>query len=113
LASSDLTTELHLFDHERLPLYRVNEDLLFTAHVSLFVIIFTTTGSTPAGRGKEAIPMADKRSEIASDVQEQMMEVVGEVKEATSGVIELFVLALVALLGVVALGSLLLFVAIF
>ena len=57
--------------------------------------------------------MADKESEIASDVQEKMMEVAGEVKEATSGVIELFVLALVGLLVMVGLGSLLLFVAIF
>ena len=57
--------------------------------------------------------MADKGSEIASDVQEKMMEVAGEVKEATGGVIELFVLALVGLLAMVALGSLLLFVAIF
>jgi hypothetical protein len=57
--------------------------------------------------------MTDKESEIASDVQEKMMEVAGEVKEATSGVIELFVLALVGLLVMVGLGSLLLFVAIF
>jgi hypothetical protein len=91
----------------------LNEDLLFSVHVPLIVIIFTTTGGTLAGRGKETVLMADKGSEIASDVQEKMKEVAGEVKEATGGVIELFVLALVGLLVMVALGSLLLFVAIF
>jgi hypothetical protein len=77
------------------------------------VIILTTASGTSAGRGKEAVLMTDKGSEIAGGVQEKMMEVAGEVKEATSGVIELFVLALVALLVVVAMGSLLLFIAIF
>jgi hypothetical protein len=95
----------------------LTEDPPFSVHASLFVIICTITGVTPVGRGKEAVLMADKGSEIASDVQEKMMEAAGEVKEevkeATSGVIELFVLALVALLAMVALGSLLLFVAIF
>ena len=66
--------------------------------------------------------MVDKESEIARNVQEKMVQVAGEIKEevkeatseeATSGVIELFVLALVGLLAMVALSSLLLFVAIF
>ena len=95
----------------------LNEDLPFSVHASLFMIICIITGVTPVGRGKEAVLMADKGSEIASDLQEKMMEAAGEVKEEikepTSGVIELFVLALVALLAIVALGSLLLFVAIF
>jgi hypothetical protein len=95
----------------------LTKDPPFSVHASLVVIIYTNTGVTPVGRGKEAILMADKGSEIASDVQEKMMEAAGEVKEeikeSTSGVIELFVLALVALLAMVALGSLLLFVAIF
>ena len=95
----------------------LNEDLPFSVHASFFMIICIITGVTPVGRGKEAVLVADKGSEIASDLQEKMMEAAGEVKEEikepTSGVIELFVLALVALLAIVALGSLLLFVAIF
>ena len=93
------------------------EDLPFTVHASLFVIICTIAGVTPVGRGKETVLMTDKGSETASDLQEKMMEAASEVKEeikeSTSGVIELFVLALVALLAMVALGSLFLFVAIF
>jgi hypothetical protein len=95
----------------------LNEDLPFTVHASLFVIICTIAGVTPVGRGKETVLMTDKGSETASDLQEKMMEAASEVKEeikeSTSGVIELFVLALVALLAMVALGSLFLFVAIF
>ncbi|HZB82618.1 MAG TPA: hypothetical protein VE288_07215 [Rubrobacteraceae bacterium] len=95
----------------------LNEDLPFTVHASLFVIICTIAGVTPVGRGKETVLMTNKGSETASDLQEKMMEAASEVKEeikeSTSGVIELFVLALVALLAMVALGSLFLFVAIF
>jgi hypothetical protein len=61
--------------------------------------------------------MSCKENEIISDVQAETKEIareVGEaVKEATSGIVQLFVLALLTLLGLVALFALLLFVAIF
>lgn len=56
--------------------------------------------------------MDDATKEFASEVKEELQELTSEVKEAASGVAQALVLALCAGLSVVALGALLLVVAI-